>query len=106
MLPFADLRCSTSRRCEQASLCVVVGSSFRDHDAVTRLRSAARLNANLRVFIISPDALVLKDQLNGIVVEPAHGCFNRQHGYLPRLEKVLESARETVGLRTTLVRVG
>ena len=45
------------RCCERAGLCVVVGYSFRDYNALTRLRNAVRLNPLLELYLISPNAL-------------------------------------------------
>jgi hypothetical protein len=44
------------RCCEKAKLCIAVGYSFRDYDALTRLRGAVSMNDNLRIVLIGPSA--------------------------------------------------
>jgi len=42
--------------CERAKLCLSIGYSFRDYDALTRLRGAMAANSELRLALLSPDA--------------------------------------------------
>jgi hypothetical protein len=42
--------------CERAKLCLTIGYSFRDYDALTRLRGAMSGNAELRLAVLSPNA--------------------------------------------------
>lgn len=45
------------QRClERARFCIVIGYSFRDYDALTKLMSAAGINPNLRLLVIDPQA--------------------------------------------------
>jgi hypothetical protein len=44
------------RCCEHARLCIAIGYSFRDYDALTRLRGAMSLNDNLRLLLVGPSA--------------------------------------------------
>ncbi len=44
------------RCCERAKLCIAIGYSFRDYDALTRLRGAASANDDFRLMLVSPDA--------------------------------------------------
>ncbi len=59
------------RCCERAGLCVVVGYSFRDYNALTRLRNAVRLNPLLELYLISPNALeIAGKELVGMKCRP------------------------------------
>ncbi len=44
------------RCCERAKVCIAIGYSFRDYDALTRLRGAASLNDDLQLVIVDPNA--------------------------------------------------
>ena len=44
------------RCCEKAKLCLAIGYSFRDYDALTRLRGASSVNEKLRLALIAPNA--------------------------------------------------
>jgi len=45
------------QRCmERCKLCVTIGYSFRDEDALTRLRSAASMNRDLKVLVLDPNS--------------------------------------------------
>ena len=44
------------RCCENARLCLAIGYSFRDYDALTRLRGASSVNGKLQLFLVSPQA--------------------------------------------------
>lgn len=55
------------RCCERASVCLAIGYSFRDYDALTRLRGAASANEGLKVALIAPSA---KATLTNVNMEP------------------------------------
>lgn len=44
------------RCCERARVCVAIGYSFRDYDALTRLRGAVSINEQLRLLLVDPFA--------------------------------------------------
>ncbi|MGB7731971.1 MAG: hypothetical protein WBL50_28405 [Candidatus Acidiferrum sp.] len=44
------------RCCEKARACLAIGYSFRDYDALTRMRGASSVNEKLQLALISPDA--------------------------------------------------
>jgi SIR2-like protein len=44
------------RSCEAAKVCLAIGYSFRDYDALTRLRGASSMNDRLELALVSPDA--------------------------------------------------
>jgi len=45
------------QRCmENCRLCITIGYSFRDEDALTRLRSASSINPHLRVLVLDPNS--------------------------------------------------
>lgn len=54
------------RCCEHSRLLLTIGYSFRDYDALARLRSAMSFNSNLHMALIAPDA---KKILNGLPFE-------------------------------------
>ena len=82
------------RCCERAFLCVTIGYSFRDYDALTRLRSAARLNKHLQMLILDPNADRLATRLEGVSCLPAPRFFNRERAadYLAPVEQAVEQA--------------
>jgi len=50
------------RCCEHARVCLAIGYSFRDYDALTRLRGASSINDRLQLALVSPQAdKILKD---------------------------------------------
>jgi hypothetical protein len=49
--------------CERAKVCLVIGYSFRDYDALSRLRAAMSANPQLRLALVSPDAQIVLDRL-------------------------------------------
>jgi hypothetical protein len=78
------------RCCEHARMCIAIDYSFRDYDALTRLRSAARLNPDLTVLLISPQATELSSKvLAGVQREPIDVKFDVSHAYLRDLEREL-----------------
>jgi hypothetical protein len=44
------------RCCETAKTCLAIGYSFRDYDALTRLRGASSINERLQLGLLTPDA--------------------------------------------------
>lgn len=70
------------RTLERCKLCIVIGYSFRDYDALSRLRSAAAYNPKLKLLVIDPEArkLCATLQLNGINAEPVVACFGSEIG--------------------------
>jgi hypothetical protein len=83
------------RTLERCKLCVVIGYSFRDYDGLSRLRSAASYNANLKLLVLDPqaDALCksLRDQ--GVVAEPVAQYFGKasEQDYLPAIKAALST---------------
>jgi len=73
-------------------MCVAIGYSFRDYDMLTRLRSAARLNSDLKVLLISPHASELKPKLGaGVNCECVDEPFDATKRYEEALTLVLSS---------------
>jgi hypothetical protein len=63
----------------RAKRLLVIGYSFRDYDAVTRMRSALRRNPDLKIEVVSPDAQSLVQRLwkeFGIPAMPRTGSLN------------------------------
>lgn len=60
------------RTLEHCKLCIVIGYSFRDNDALSRLRSAASLNEHLKILIVDPCAEVLSIMLEKYGVHADH----------------------------------
>ena len=56
-------RCS-----ENSKFCLTIGYSFRDYDALTRLKAAIRANPQFRLALISPEA---SNILNGLPFHPS-----------------------------------
>lgn len=61
-------------------LLIVIGYSFRDYDALSRLRSAAAYNPTLKLLVIDPNAVRLSHSLqkHGIEAKPLLALFGDQ----------------------------
>jgi len=72
------------QRCmEGCRLCLTIGYSFRDEDALSRLRSAASINPNLKVIVLDPNsAEICSKKLRplGIQAEPIGRRFEDMAG--------------------------
>lgn len=76
------------RTLENARLLIVVGYSFRDYDALSRLRVAASYNPGLRIIVVDPNAASLCRTLKrrGVVASPIPENFgNPSASYLSRI---------------------
>lgn len=69
---------------EVAKYCLVVGYSFRDYDALTQIRAAARVNPNLSMQVFDPNSeqIVRKLGQYGINAKPIRGMLQGD-GALP-----------------------
>jgi SIR2-like domain len=86
---------------EKTRLCIVIGYSFRDYDALTKLMSAATANPHLRLAVIDPQApsrcKTLKS--HGIQGEP----ITKQFGNPADAPAILDSLR-TIASKTSPLR--
>lgn len=91
------------RTLEHCKLCVVIGYSFRDYDALSRLRSAAAFNASLRVLVIDPNADSLCQGLRtkGVNAEPLTAHFGKEEG-APLLPSSSKGLNNLEALKTVL----
>jgi len=64
------------RTLERCKLCIVIGYSFRDYDALSRLRSAASLNKHLKLLIVDPNAEELARRLKALGI---HADYANSH---------------------------
>lgn len=80
------------RTLENCRLCLFIGYSFRDYDALSRLRSAASYNPNLKVLVMDPAAGSLCKLLMdyGVPAEPLPRSFGYGTDYLPMVEEALK----------------
>lgn len=81
------------RTLEHCKLCVVIGYSFRDYDALSRLRSAASYNPDLRLLVLDPNADSLCKPLreHGVEAEPLPRPFGvAEQDYLPAIREALD----------------
>lgn len=71
-----------ARCADQAKLCLTIGYSFRDYDALSRLRGSMLLNNALKLALLSPDANKLLEnlQLPQKQVEPLPFRFGEPKG--------------------------
>lgn len=84
------------RTLENCRLCVAIGYSFRDYDALSRLHSAASYNAKLKVLVVDPDASSLCQRLRemGVTTTPVPKLFGfgtSGQEYLDIIEEVLSA---------------
>jgi hypothetical protein len=85
------------RTLENCKLCVVIGYSFRDYDALSRLRSAASYNSSLTLLVVDPQANALCKELGrrGVTAEPIPTQFGSalsERDYLAAIEKAQTAA--------------
>ncbi len=85
------------QRCmEHCSLCVVIGYSFRDYDALTKLMSAAKLNDKLKLLVFDPRADEICSTLtrHGISAKPLSRSLGPDSkGYLALINDALVAAK-------------
>lgn len=69
------------RTLENCKLCIVIGYSFRDYDALSRLRSAASCNSALRLLVLDTQAESLCKRLRGyeVVAAPLAKLFGSEY---------------------------
>jgi SIR2-like domain len=69
------------RCCERAKVCVAIGYSFRDYDALTRLRGAASVNDGLNLVLLDPKAEEILKTIQ--IPDERKIAFNSKFGELP-----------------------
>jgi hypothetical protein len=84
------------RTLENCNLCLVIGYSFRDYDALSRLFSAASHNQNLQVIVLDPSADSLCKPLRerGVRAHPIPKLFGSgsyEQDYLTAIEAELSA---------------
>jgi hypothetical protein len=88
-----------SRCCEQAKVLIVIGYSFRDYEALSRLTGAHRRNDTLKVVLVAPDAYGLMDVFNQDIVDSGSllnlsvtpvATYSMQTHYLQTIEEYLK----------------
>ncbi len=74
------------RTLENCKLCVVIGYSFRDYDALSRLRSATSYNSGLRLLVLDTqaDSLCKRLREQDVVADPlpkffGHEAFEKEY---------------------------
>jgi len=82
------------RTLENCKLCLVIGYSFRDYDALSRLRSAASYNRDLKLLVLDTQANPLCNLLRelGVVAEPLPTLFGNatsEQDYLATINAAL-----------------
>lgn len=84
------------RCCERAKVCVAIGYSFRDYDALTRLRGAASVNDGLNLVLLAPRAEEILKTVR--IPDERKMPFNSKFGELPdQLNLLSEYLEKTVG---------
>ena len=84
------------RCCERAKVCVAIGYSFRDYDALTRLRGAASVNDSLNLVLLDPRAEEILKTVR--IPDERKMAFNSKFGDLPdQLNLLSEYLGKTVG---------
>jgi SIR2-like domain len=84
------------RTLEHCKLCVVIGYSFRDYDALSRLRSAASYNPGLKLLVLDTqaDSLCKRLREQGVVAEPLPKSFGAEafeQDYLAAIKNALSN---------------
>jgi len=89
-----------SHCCERAKVFIVIGYSFRDYDALTRLLGARERNEKLKMVLVSPDAYGIsldtfcaRDWYGVDAVAVRFGDPTQKPEYLQRIERSLMETR-------------
>jgi len=84
------------RCCEHARVCIAIGYSFRDYDALTRLRGAASVNDSLNLVLLDPRAEEILKTIR--IPDERKMPLNSKFGELPdQLNLLSEYLEKTVG---------
>ena len=86
------------RCCERSQLLLTIGYSFRDYDALARLRGAMSFNPKLVTVLMAPDAKQILDKLPmecGRLRELEYPFGKDAVSYLPAIDSILEAVPVT-----------
>jgi len=84
------------RCCERAKVCIAIGYSFRDYDALTRLRGAASVNDSLKLVLLAPRAEEILRTVR--IPDERKMPLNSKFGEMPdQLNLLSEFLAKTVG---------
>jgi hypothetical protein len=80
--------------------CIVIGYSFRDYDALTKLASASAFNPRLKVLVVDPQPEDIREKLSekGIRCTPAHQKFGEDIAYMHEVAKHIGEAVKSAGI--------
>jgi len=83
---------------ERSQICVVIGYSFRDYDALTKLMSASISNPKLTVLVVDPNAAKLCRELRArqIRAEPVAAAFGAGAGFEGYVGKVIAAVENAL----------
>lgn len=94
--PFSTAYDYFQRTLDACGCCIVIGYSFRDYDALTKLASASVFNPRLKVLVVDPDSEALCQRLSakGIRCTPAPQRFGENITYMQKVsEHIAEALR-------------
>lgn len=84
------------RCCERTKVCIAIGYSFRDYDALTRLRGAVSVNDELKLVLVAPRAEEILKSVR--IPEDRKKPFNFKFGEMPdQLNLLSEYLEKAIG---------
>jgi hypothetical protein len=95
--PFRTAYDYFQRTMDLCGCCIVIGYSFRDHDALTKLASASIFNPRLKVLVVDPDSENLCRMLSekGIRCTPVRQKFGEDIAYMQDVATHIAEALNT-----------
>jgi len=96
------------RTMDACGCCIVIGYSFRDYDALTKLASASAFNPRLKVLVVDPQPENIREKLceKGIRCTPARQTFGEDIAYMHEVAKHILEAVRNEGVEQTTATAG
>lgn len=91
------------RTMDACGCCIVIGYSFRDYDALTKLASASIFNPRLKLLVVDPDSENLCKKLSerGIRCTPARQKFGEDVAYIHDVGVHIAEALKNIRSKST-----
>ncbi len=91
------------RTMDTCGCCIVIGYSFRDYDALTKLTSASAFNPRLKILVVDPQVENIRSKLSekGIRCTPARQTFGEDIAYMHEVAKHIGEAVKSAGIEHT-----
>jgi len=96
------------RTMDACGCCIVIGYSFRDYDALTKLASASAFNPRLKVLVVDPQPENIREKLSekGIRCTAAQQTFGKDIAYMHEVAKHINEAVKSAGIEQPTATAG